>query len=148
LERGNAAVAKSGADAVEAKLIARFGLTKGMVIQEFLYDTDADEGLRTAIARVTGQALVGDEYGEVTDAALVWYRDGDDDLADLLLDVQTLLDDGASIWLLTPKAGLPGHIAQSDIEEGASLSGLHATSAFVASPVWKVTQLVEKGRQK
>jgi hypothetical protein len=141
-------VAQSKADAVEAGLVGRFGLTKGMVVQEFLYDADADEGLRTAITRVTGQALVGDEYGEVTDAALVWYRDGDDDLADLLLDVQALLDDGASIWLLTPKAGLAGHVEQSDIEEAASLSGLHATSTFVASNVWKVTQLVEKGHQK
>lgn len=141
-------MAQSKADAVEAGLVSRFGLTKGMVVQEFLHDTDADEGLRAAIARVTGQALVGDEYGEVTDAALVWYRDGDDDLADLLLDVQALLDDGASIWLVTPKAGLTGHVEQSDIEEAASLSGLHATSTFVASTVWKVTQLVEKGHQK
>lgn len=133
---------------VEAGLIKRFGLTKGMIVQEFLYDSDADMELRAAIEQVTGHALVGDEYGEVTDAALVWFRDGDDDLADLLLDVQTLLDDGASVWLLTPKAGLPNHVQQRDIEEGASLSGLHSTSTFVASPVWKVTQLVEKGRQK
>lgn len=141
-------MAQSGADAIEAGLIKRFGLAKGMVVQEFLYDTDADEELRAEIARVTGHALVGDDYGEVTDAALVWFRDGDDDLADLLLDVQALLDDGAPVWLLTPKAGLPNHVEQRDIEESASLSGLHATSTFVASPFWKVTQLVEKGRQK
>ncbi len=141
-------MAQSGADAVEAGIVKRFGLTKGMVVQEFFLDADADEGLRAAIARVTGHALVGDEYGDVTDAALVWYRNGDDDLADVLLDVQTLLDDGASVWLLTPKAGLSNHVEQRDIEEGASLSGLHATSTFVASPAWKVTQLVEKGHQK
>ncbi|MBN2177578.1 MAG: DUF3052 domain-containing protein [Demequinaceae bacterium] len=140
-------MAQSEVDAVEAG-VARLGLVKGMVVQEFLYDADADEALRNAIARVTGQALVDDGYGDVTDAALVWYRNGDDDLADVLLDVQTLLDDGAPIWLLTPKAGLPNQVEQRDIEEAASLSGLHATSTFVISPVWKATQLVEKGRQK
>jgi hypothetical protein len=119
-----------------------------MVVQEFLHDSDADEGLREAIAKATGQDLVGDDYGDVTDASIVWYRDGDGDLADILLDVQTLLDDGAPIWLLTPKAGTFGDVEQRDIEEGASLSGLHATSTFVISPDWKATQLVEKGRQK
>ncbi len=128
--------------------VARLGLSKGMVVQEFLHDSDADEGLREAIAKATGRALVGDDYGDVTDASIVWYRDGDGDLADILLDVQTLLDDGAPIWLLTPKAGLSGDVEQRDIEEGASLSGLHATSTFVISPTWKATQLVEKGRQK
>jgi len=139
-------VAQSEVDAKAG--VARLSLSKGMVVQEFLYDSDADEGLREAIVKATGQALVGDDYGDVTDAAIVWYRDGDGDLADVLLDVQTLLDDGAPIWLMTPKAGLPGEVEQRDIEEGASLSGLHATLTFVISSDWKATQLVEKGRQK
>lgn len=142
-----ATVAQSGNAAVKAG-VARLGLGKGMVVQEFMRDTDVDEALREGIAEATGQPLVGDDYGDVTDAAIVWYRDGDGDLADVLLDVQTLLDDGAPIWLLTLKAGLPGYVEQRDIEEGASLSGLHATSAFVISSSWKATQLVEKGRQK
>ena len=141
-------MAQSGADAEDAGLIARFGLSKGMVVQEFLYDTDVDEGIRAGMAAATGHDLVGEEHGEVTDAVLVWYRDGDDDLADLLMDAQTLLDDGGSVWLLTPKAGRPNHVPQRDIEEAASLSGLHATSSFVASPEWAATQLVEKGHQK
>jgi hypothetical protein len=140
-------VAQSRVGAVEAG-VTRLGLKKGMVVQEFLHDSDADEGLRSAIVKATGQDLVGDDYGDVTDAAVVWYRDGDGDLADILLDVQTLLDDGAPIWLFTPKAGLSGEVEQRDIEEGASLSGLHATSTFVISASWKATQLVEKGRQK
>lgn len=141
-----ATVAQSEVDAKAG--VERLGLSKGMVVQEFLRDADADEALRSGIVAITGQALVGDDYGDVTDGAIVWYRNGDDDLADVLLDVQTLLDDGAPIWLLTPKAGLPGYVEQRDIEEGASLSGLHATSAFVIAPAWKATQLVEKGRQK
>ncbi len=139
---------ESAAKAVDPAVIARFGLSKGMVVQEFLRDDDADEGLRSALATVTGQDLVGEDYGDVTDAALVWYRNGDGDLADLLMDVQTLLDDKGVVWLLTPKAGRPNRVEPQDIEESASLSGLHATSQFVAAADWAVTQLVEKGRHR
>ncbi len=139
---------ESAAEAVDPAIIARFGLSKGMVVQEFLRDDDSDEGLRSALAAVTGQELVGEDYGDVTDAALVWYRDGDGDLADLLMDVQTLLDDKGVVWLLTPKAGRPNRVEPQDIEESSSLSGLHATSQFVAAADWAVTQLVEKGRHR
>ena len=139
---------ESAAKAVDPAIIARFGLAKGMVIQEFLRDDDADEGLRSALATATGQDLVGEDYGDVTDVALVWYRDGDDDLADLLMDVQTLLDDKGVVWLLTPKSGRPGKVEPQDVEESASLAGLHATSTFVAGTDWTATQLVEKGRHR
>lgn len=139
---------ESAAKAVDPAIIARFGLAKGMIVQEFLRDEDADEGLRSALAAEAGHDLVGEDYGDVTDVALVWYRDGDDDLADLLMDVQTLLDDKGVVWLLTPKAGRPGKVEPQDVEEGASLAGLHATSTFVAGPDWTATQLVEKGRHR
>jgi len=139
---------ESAAKAVDPAIVARFGMTKGMVVQEFFRDDDADEALRAALAEATGQDLVDEDYGDVTDAALVWFREGDDDLADLLMDVQTLLDDKGVVWLLTPKAGLPRHVEPRDVEEGASLAGLHATSTFVAAPEWTVTQLVEKGRHR
>jgi len=147
-ERGIATVAHSGAGTLGPGVIERLGLTKGMIVQEFLRDDDVDEGFRAGVAKATGNALVDEGYGDVTDAAIVWYRSGDDDLADLLMDAQTLLDDGASIWILTPKAGRDGHVEQRDIEEGASLAGLHATLSFVACDGWAVTQLVEKGRHK
>ena len=139
---------ESAAKAVDPAIIARFGLSKGLVVQEFQRDDDVDEALRAALAAVTGQDLVGEDYGDVTDVALVWYRDGDGDLADLLMDVQTLLDDKGVVWLLTPKAGRPNRVEPQDIEEGASLAGLHATSQFVAAADWVVTQLVEKGRHR
>lgn len=137
-----------GEGAVDETVLARFGLSAGMVVQEFLYDDDADESLREALAAACGNELVGEDYGDVTDAALVWFRDGDDDLADLLMDVQTMLEDGGSVWLLTPKAGMPGHVEPRDIEESSSLAGLHATSTFVACAGWSATHLVEKGRPR
>jgi len=138
----------ASASAGESGPIARLGLKPGLVIQEFGYDDDCDEGFREAIESATGEELVDEDYGDVTDGAIVWYRDGDDDLADLLMDVQSLLDDGACVWLLTPKAGVTGHVEPRDVGEGASLAGLHATSTFVIGESWCATQLVEKGRSK
>lgn len=148
-ERGTAAVATTeGSGTVDATVVARLGLDAGMIVQEFGYDDDASEPLRLAIEEVTGEALVDEDHGDVTDAVIVWYREGDDDLADLLMDAQSLLDAGGDVWLLTPKAGRPGHVPPRDVEEGSSLAGLHATSSFVVDSQWSATQLVEKGRMK
>lgn len=136
------------ATAADSSVAARLGLKHGHVIQEFGYDDDVDSNLREAIEKVTGESLADEDYGDVTDGALVWFRDGDDDLADLLMDAQTLLDDGASVWLCTPKAGLGGHVFPRDVQEAASVAGLHATSTFVIGSSWTATHLVEKGRSK
>jgi hypothetical protein len=148
-ERGIAAVAiTQGSDSIDATVVARLGLETGMIVQEFGYDDDVCAGLRTAIESATGEGIVDEDYGDVTDAVLVWFRDGDDDLADLLMDVQSLLDGGGNVWLLTPKAGRPGHVPPRDVEEASSLAGLHATSTFVIDAAWAATQLVEKGHMK
>lgn len=137
-----------GVTSGDSGTIARLGLTPGLVIQEFGYDDDCDEGFRDAIQAATGEDLVDEGFGDVTDGVIVWFRDGDDDLADLLMDVQTLLDDGACVWLLTPKSGVTGHVTPRDVGEAASLAGLHQTSSFVIGESWTATQLVEKGRSK
>ena len=128
--------------------VSRLALTPGLVIQEFGYDDDCDSAFRVAIAETTGEELADEDFGDVTDGAIVWFRADDGDLADLLMDVQTLLDDGGTVWLLTPKAGVTGHVEPRDVGEGASLAGLHATSTFVIGENWTATQLVEKGRHK
>lgn len=148
-ERGIAAVATTqGSDSIDATIVARLGLETGMIVQEFGYDDDVAVALRTAIEDATGEKLVDEDYGDVTDACILWFRDGDDDLADLLMDVQSLLDAGGSVWLLTPKAGRDGHVPPRDVEEASSLAGLHATSTFVIDSAWTATQLVEKGHMK
>lgn len=139
---------EDGARTVDAEIIDRFNLKTGMILQEFGYDDDVDEALRTWISDTTGEELVDEDHGDVTDGVLLWFRDGDDDLTDFLMDVQSLLDDGCSVWLLTPKAGTTGHVSPSDIQEAASLAGLHMTSTFVVGEGWSCTQLVEKGRSK
>ena len=125
---------------------ARLGFTSGQVIQEFGYDDDVDEDLRSGLALATGSELVDEDYDDVTDGAVIWFRDGDGDLADVLVDALTVLDDSGPIWVLTPKAGRSGHVSHSDIEEAATTAGLHPMTTFAAAPDWSATRLATRGR--
>ncbi len=118
------------------------------MIQELGYDDDADEALRAAVEAVTGTELVDEDYDDVTDGAVIWFRDDDGDLTDFLVDAMTVLDDNGPIWVLSPKAGRPGHVSHSDIEEAATTSGLHAMSTFAIAPDWSATKLGTRGRGK
>ena len=137
-----------GSETLDGSVVSRLGLTPGMVVQEFGYDADVCEALRLGVAAVTGEEIVDEDYGNVTDAAILWFREGDDDLADLLMDVQSLLDSGGQVVIFSPKAGKPGHVPPREIQEGSSVAGLHATSTFVVDANWAATVLVEKGRSK
>lgn len=127
--------------AAESPLGGRLGFKPGHVVQEFGLDDDVDEDLRSAIEQVTGSTLVDEDAQEVVDAVVYWWRDGDGDLVDALVDALTNLSDGGVIWLLTPKAGRDGHVEASDIEESAPTAGLHATSTISACVDWTGTRL-------
>ena len=101
----------------------RLGIKPGQVVQEIGYDDDCDEQLRDAITKVDGVELVDEDYDDVVDVVLLWWRDGDGDLVDALVDALTPLADGGYIWLLTPKAGRAGHVEPSDIGEAAPTAG-------------------------
>jgi hypothetical protein len=132
------------ADAAEhhRHLAARLALQAGQVVQEIGWDEDCDEDLRVAIEKATGTALVDEEYDDVVDAVLLWWRDDDGDLVDVLVDALTPLAAGGVIWLLTPKAGRPGHVEPSDIGEAAPTAGLQATTSVAAAADWSGTRLV------
>ncbi len=98
----------------------RLGIKPGQVVQEIGYDDDCDEQLRGAITRIDGVELVDEDYDDVVDVVLLWWRDGDGDLVDALVDALTPLADGGYIWLLTPKAGRSGHVEPSDIRRRAA----------------------------
>jgi len=128
---------------VELRLRAeKLGFSAGQVVQEIGYDTDVDEDLRRAIEEVTGNALVGADYDDVVDAVLLWWRDGDGDLVDALVDALTSLADGGTVWVLSPKAGRPGHVEPSDITEAAPTAGLAQTSTVSAGRDWSGARLV------
>ena len=72
----------------------RLGIKPGQVVQEIGYDDDCDEQLREAITHVDGVELVDEDYDDVVDVVLLWWRDGDGDLVDALVDALTPLADG------------------------------------------------------
>jgi hypothetical protein len=138
----------SSTDDAGAQAAGRLGFTAGQVIQEFGYDDDVDQALRDALKDVTGSDLVDEDYDDVTDGAVIWFRDDDGDLTDFLVDAMTVLDDNGPIWVLTPKSGRSGHVSHSDIEEAATTSGLHAMTTFAIAADWSATRLGTRGRGK
>lgn len=134
--------ATAGQAQTERGLAERLGFKPGQVVQEIGYDDDCDEALRASIAAVTGNELVDEDYGGVVDVVLLWWRDGDGDLVDELVDVRTAMADGGYIWLLTPKAGREGHVEASDIGEAAKTDGLSQSRSINAAGDWTGTKLV------
>src|ERR1700729_4670605 len=86
-------------------LAERLGIKPGQVVQELGYDDDCDEQLREAIASLKDVELFDEDYDDVVDVVLLWWRDGDGDLVDALVDALTPLADGGNSRLPPPKAG-------------------------------------------
>ena len=126
----------------------RMGIGPGMVIQELGYDADVDEDLRVAFEERSGEEMVDEDSDEVVDVVVLWYREYDGDLVDVLVDAIAPLADTGFIWLLTPKRGRPGYVEPSDIAEAAPTAGLSQTSLATAGPDWSGARLVaRKSRQ-
>jgi hypothetical protein len=113
-----------------------------MVVQELGHDDDVDEELRAAIVQRCGSDLVDENADDVVEIVLLWWRDGDGDLVDALVDAIGPLADNGVVWLLTPKAGRPGHVSPSDISEAAPTAGLSQTSSISAARDWAGARLV------
>ncbi len=129
-------------DAADQKSGSRLGFKPDQVVQELGWDVDVDDSLRTSIEDVVGSPMVGGEHGEVVDAVVLWWRDGDGDLVDALVDAITDLAEGGAIYLLTPKVGRDGHVDPSDIAEAAPVAGLSTTTTQSGGPDWSATRLV------
>ncbi|HEV2377588.1 MAG TPA: DUF3052 domain-containing protein [Streptosporangiaceae bacterium] len=123
-------------------LAERLGIKPGQVVQEIGYADDCDEQLRDAIAKQENVELVDEDYDDVVDVVLLWWRDGDGDLVDALVDALTPLADGGYIWLLTPKPGRSNYVEPSEIGEAAPTAGLSQTSNLSAGRDWLGTRLV------
>ena len=123
-------------------LAEKLGVGPGTVVQEIGWDDDCDEDLRRLVIERTGQELVDDNYDDVVDAVMMWWREGDGDLVDALVDALAPLADHGVIWLLTPKAGRDGHVEPSDVSEAAPTAGLQQTSSISAGRDWNGARLV------
>ena len=123
---------------------SRLGVASGDLVLEVGYDSDCDEELRGAIKSITGTEFLDSDIHEVVDAVILWWRDGDGDLVDELMDALTYLTETGPIWVLTPKLGRDGHVESSDIQDAAPIAGLSQTSTIALAQDWAGTRLVAR----
>ncbi|MQY11321.1 hypothetical protein SRB5_14360 [Streptomyces sp. RB5] len=126
----------------ETNLAVRLGFQAGQVVQEIGYDEDTDQELRDLIEETIGSSLVDEDYDDVADAVVLWFRDDDGDLTDALVDATTYIDEGGSVLLLTPKTGRDGYVEPSDINEAATTAGLSQTKSINAGKDWSGSRLL------
>ena len=120
------------------------GLQEGQLLLEVGEDSDCDNALRQAIEAKLASNLLSSDSDEVVDGVLLWFRDGDGDLVDELVDALTYLVDNGTIWLMVPKVGVDGHVDPADIQDAAPTAGLTQTGTFLAGPSWTATKLVPR----
>jgi len=112
-----------------------------MVVMELGYDEDVDEELRDVLMDRAGD-FVDEDTDEVVDVILLWWRDGDGDLVETLIEALSPLAGNGVVWLLTPKAGRDGHVEPSEITESAPTAGLQQTSTVGVGKDWSGVRLV------
>lgn len=132
----------TAADAGASDIAGKLGVKPGMIVQELGYDTDVDEQMRTAVEETIGEELLDEDAQEVIDIVLLWFREGDGDLVDTLVDARTPLADDGVVWVLTPKTGRDGHLQPSEIAEAAPTAGLSQTSNATLGADWVGSKLV------
>ncbi len=126
----------------------KLGVTHGMVVQELGWDDDVDDDLRAVVEQVSGGEMVDEDTDEVVDLVLLWWREGDGDLVDALVDAITLLAEDGAVWVVSPKTGQTGHVEPSDISEAAPTAGLTQTLTMNLGD-WTADKLVPpKARAK
>lgn len=122
--------------------VAKLGFTTGQVVMELGYNDDVDDDLRVAIEDLIDGDLEDDDFEEVVDAVVLWWRDGDGDLTDTLVDAVGALGVHGFIVLLSPKVGTDGEVDPIDVAEAAETAGLNASVSTNLTPAWSATRLV------
>lgn len=126
----------------------RMGFAKGDQIHEIGYAADCDDFLRAKIAEISGTPLIEVDPTEVVDAVILWWRDGDGDLTDELMDALTYLSETGPIWVMTPKMGRSNYVEPSEIHDAAPIAGLTVTSSIPVSKDWTATRVVARKASK
>lgn len=131
-------------------IAGKLGIEPGMVVQELGWDSDVDEAVRDAVEERSGDELLDEDAQEVIDVVLMWFREGDGDLVDALVDARGPLADNGVVWVLTPKTGRPGHLEPSEIAEAAPTAGLAQTSNVSVGEEWAGARLAspKQGKQR
>ena len=127
---------------------AKIGFSADDIVMEIGWDDDVDESWRTAIEEIVGSEIEDETYDGVVDSVIVWFRDGDGDLTDDIVDALATLEDKGFVLLMTPKAGSDLAIDAADVQEAATTAGLKASSTFKVGDEWIGTKLVQGGAAK
>ena len=131
-------------DAGQASALAtRLGIRTGMTVQELGYDTDTDDLVADAVVAATGEHVVNEDFDGVVDVVLLWWREGDGDLIDALVDAKPPLADNGVIWLITPKFGRSGALEPADIADAAETCGLRRTKTLTLTN-WQGIRMVSR----
>ncbi len=120
------------------------GFAKDDLVLEVGLDSDCDSAIRDQIMAITGTTFLEGSTSEVVDAVVLWWREGDGDLVDELMDALAYLSEAGPIWVLTPKAGRELHVEPSDIQDAAPIAGLSQTSTIALAGDWSATRLVAR----
>jgi hypothetical protein len=131
----------AGLGAKHARGVVAMGLETGQVVQELGWDEDVDDALRNEIMDTIDSELVYEPL-EAVDTVLLWWRDGDGDLVDGLVDALRDLAGTGCLWLLTPKVGRPGYVDPADIPEAAITAGLALANTAKVSKDWQAQKVV------
>ena len=120
------------------------GFAKGDQILEIGYAADCDDSLRAKIKGFTETEFIQIDPTEVIDGVIIWWRDGDGDLIDELMDALTFLSETGPIWVMTQKMGRPNYVEASEIQDAAPTAGLSVTSSIAVATDWTATRLVAR----
>jgi len=131
-----------GTERGSAAAVAKLGFKPGQVVIEFGYDDDVDAEFRTAVETAVASAVEDADYDGVVDAVLLWWRDGEGDLTDELVDALTMVEDGGFIVLLTPGMRRADRVEAPDVQEACTTSGLTASGAVSVGQDWQAQRLV------
>ncbi|GAB3115399.1 DUF3052 domain-containing protein [Janibacter alkaliphilus] len=123
---------------------SKLGLAAEQIVQEYGWDEDVDEDFRRSVEALVGSELEDEDYTGVVDVALLWWRDGDGDLTDALVDTLGTLEDGGDIVLVTPRPGQPEEVDPSEVDEAARTAGLHTSGSAMCSDAWVGTRLAAR----
>lgn len=124
--------------------VDRLGFAHDMIVLEYGYDDDVDEDFRDQVVEAVGGPLEDEDYTGVVDAVLLWWRDGEGDLTDELVDCLALLEEGGFIALVTPGSGRDDRVAAHDVQEACATAGLTASGAVALGDggEWHAQRLV------
>lgn len=125
-----------------------FGFRAGDIVQEWLWDDDVNDAIRTKIEALTGEDLVDEDYDSAVDGAIIWWRDGDDEdgLADTIVDAYGVLGEDGPLWVLTPKPGRPGAANPNIVLSAAKTAGMNGSTPLTVAPDWNGIRLRPFGK--